>query len=280
MGNTNGPEPEEAIVLRSIRHGETSRILTLFGRKRGRFAVIAKGVRRSKGSGVSGTIEPPSLIEAQVYFKKTRSVQTLGQVSLLDGYREIKSDLTVTAYASVVLQYMYRSFTDDDANNFAYMTAVQALANLEETLSNVANSTSNNSSGRIGEILSLILGNFQLGLIEALGFGINLSECPICHELITDVGHFNLLVFNSGGISCTTCKPSGEHVQPLTGETVRILHRLSHNGISGTKNLRISKTARDELIKVLEKYLKFHQPSLGDLSALAMLEKLENPVTI
>ncbi len=280
MSKNIGPKPEEALVLRSIRHGETSRILTLFSRKHGKFAVIAKGARRSKGSGISGTIEPPSLIEAQVYFKKTRSVQTLGQVSLIDGYRALKTDLTVTAYASVVLQYMYRSFTDDDVNEVAFINAISALSRLEKVQNHSEASTTAASKGRNGEKLRLILGNFQLELIEALGFGIDLSQCPICHKTEADIGRYNLLVFDSGGICCTTCKPSGNQAQPLTGETVRILRRLSSTGISGIKNLRISKIARDELIKILEKYLKYHQPSLGNLTSLAMLDKLENPVII
>ncbi|MBT3232865.1 MAG: DNA repair protein RecO [Calditrichaeota bacterium] len=280
MNKKNGPEPSEAIVLRSIRHGETSRIVTLFDREHGKYAVIAKGARRSKGSGNSGTLEPPSLIEAQVYFKKTRSVQTLGHVTLIDGYRAIKSDLSVTAYASVVLQYLYRSFTDGDANEIAFLNAIRALSNFEHAQNPSETIASNIMQDRISERLRLILGSFQLELIEALGFGISLLECPVCHKSDPDIGHYNLLVFDSGGICCTSCKPSGNQAQPLTGETVRILRRLSSNGVSGIKNLRVSKAARDELINILGKYLKYHHHSLGDLTSLAMLDKLENPVII
>src|SRR6476469_7944163 len=47
----------EAVVLRSMRHGEADRILHLYTPNRGRVSAIAKGVRRSR-SRFGGRLEP------------------------------------------------------------------------------------------------------------------------------------------------------------------------------------------------------------------------------
>lgn len=70
----------DAVVLRSMRYGETSRIVTLFTRERGKVAVLARGARTVK-SRFGSTLEPLSLVEALVSMRPTRTLQTLRETS-------------------------------------------------------------------------------------------------------------------------------------------------------------------------------------------------------
>jgi len=264
MNRSKGPEKEKALVIRSIRHGESSRIVTLFGERHGKFAVIAKGARKSRSGAALGTIDPPSQIEALVYFKASRSVQTLGQVSLLEGYRNIKSDLSLMAYTAVILQYINRAVTDGEPNIEAYEIAKQALINLE------------NGKGDP----RLVLWLFQLDMIRIVGFELNPFPCPICDKPVAQIDRRNLLLLDAGAICCHKCKPSNGQTLPLSGESVSILRRLSNGAGAGLKNLKVSSAARDEITRTLNKFLKYHHPSVGELTALDMLDQLENPENV
>lgn len=64
----------DAVVLRGMDYGETSRILTLFTRRHGIIGAIAKGVRRP-GSRFGSTLQPLSVIQAVYYYKAERDLQ-------------------------------------------------------------------------------------------------------------------------------------------------------------------------------------------------------------
>ena len=63
----------DAIVLRSIDYGETSRIVTLFTRERGKIGVMAKGARANR-SRFGSTLEPLSHINVVLYYKPGRDL--------------------------------------------------------------------------------------------------------------------------------------------------------------------------------------------------------------
>lgn len=259
----NDPAREEALVIRSIRYSESSRIVTFFGQKKGKFTVIAKGSRRQRSGSALSAVEPPGRIEAIVYFKPGRSVQTLGQISVLDGYRAIRNDLALTGFSSVILQLLNVSFTDYESNEEAYRHSVEALENLSNP--------DNNSR--------LVLWSFMLNLIRAIGFGIDFYQCPVCGKSIADISRNNLLLLETGKICCYTCTPvNGSHLS-LSGESVSILRQVSSKPLSVIRNLRFSINAKREITSILEQFLRFHHPNAGKLTALSMLDNLESPLS-
>jgi len=256
--NDKGPSKETSFVLRSIRHGETSRIVTLFSQSRGKFAVIAKGARKVKSGSALGSISPPSLIEAIVFFKPSRSVQILGQVSLIDGYSKIKKDLSLMAYAAAILQIIERSFTDAEPNQPAYRLLIDTLAELETS-----------SLHR-----RIILWQFELKLLEVIGFLLNPLPCPICNSKSAAIGQNNHLMLDEGAICCTHCDPGSRQRFRLSGESVSILRLLSNGNQNMLNKLKPSERAFNEISTAIEKYMKYHHQSLGKLTALKLLEKL------
>lgn len=268
-----GPVKEEAIVLRSIRHGESSRIVTLFGRSRGRFAVIAKGARKGKAGSIGGNIEPPNLIEALVYFKASRSVQIIGQVTVLQRYPRIKEDLALTGYAAVILELVGKTLTDSEPNELTFNAVLNALQRFE------------NDKGNRRVNLWL----FQIDLIKAAGFELDPFPCKVCGSKIASIGYRNQFLLESGSVCCSTCFASSEnqyqeenvspsrHIVMLSGESASLLRRISENKQNSLSRLKPSSTAKTELTRVLTQYLRFHLPSGGSMPAMEMLDKLEGP---
>jgi len=97
----------EAIVLRGVDFGDTSRIVTLLTPVRGRMACMAKGARR-KNSPTGAVLGTLNLIEAVYYWKDGREVQTLGEVTLLDGFAALRADLERSAYAAFPLELVVK----------------------------------------------------------------------------------------------------------------------------------------------------------------------------
>ena len=75
----------EAIVLRTMKYRETSRIATLYTKERGKVSVIAKGARDGK-SRMGGALQPMNHVVALVYMKESRDLQLLTQCDLAGHY--------------------------------------------------------------------------------------------------------------------------------------------------------------------------------------------------
>lgn len=82
----------EAVVLRSLDYGETSQIVTLFTREKGKLGVMAKGARRPKSS-FGATLQPMAYTQVVFYYKPTRTLQTLSESSHVESFHRLRRDL-------------------------------------------------------------------------------------------------------------------------------------------------------------------------------------------
>ncbi len=261
MSIASNPLKEKALVLRSIRHGESSRIITLFGETLGKFAVIAKGTRRVKRTIDGGTLEPPAIIEAVVYFKPSRNVQNIGQVSNIENFSHIKQDLDLSAYSAVILELINRAFTDAEPNPDVLELCIDTMRILEI----------NNMHHR------LTLWSFSLKLLKFIGFAFDPYACPVCNKSKAEIGSNNLFWIDAGGICCPKCRPEYGKSIPVGAESIRIL-RDTYSGSKLLNRIKPSGKAIIEITNLLNQFLKYHHPGIGKLKALEMLERLENPL--
>jgi len=269
MFDRAGQFKEEALVVRSIRHSESSRIFTLFGKTTGKMAVLGKGSRRAKGGGAGAGCEPPSRIEAIIYAKPGRGVQNLGTTTILSGYDRIRNDLNLTAYAAAIQELLVRSFTDGETNEAAFNAAVGALELMEIYEGDPR----------------LVLWRFILDLISALGFEIDLFTCPVCGAEKAPVGLRNPFWVSSGAVVCRNCTAElangaeadihGVTTLAVTGESVSLLRTIESSPMTILSRLRPSPHARREISLMLESYLRYHHPEIGSLPAFAMIGQLE-----
>ncbi len=119
-------ERTEAVVLRGVDFSETSRIVTLLTPARGRMACMAAGARRTK-SPLSAVLDTFNRVEIVYYWKESRSVQKLGETTLLDGYSGVKRDLKKSAYAAFPLELAYKVAQENEPSQALYSTLVTGL---------------------------------------------------------------------------------------------------------------------------------------------------------
>jgi DNA repair protein RecO (recombination protein O) len=70
----------DAVVLRALDYGETSRIVTLLTRRHGVLSALAKGARRPT-SRFGATLQPMAYVQVVYYYKEGRGLQTLKEAA-------------------------------------------------------------------------------------------------------------------------------------------------------------------------------------------------------
>ena len=122
-------EKTEAIVLRAIDFQESSLIVTLFTKKHGKVAVIAKGARRPK-SKLAAFFVPGQILEAVIFMKETREVQTLSDVSYLRKLDNLRTDLEKMALAVTALELTSQIIHSHEPNEDLFELLVKCFHGL------------------------------------------------------------------------------------------------------------------------------------------------------
>ncbi|MFP4502881.1 MAG: DNA repair protein RecO [Candidatus Hydrogenedentota bacterium] len=123
-------ERTEALVLRGVDFSETSRIVTFLTPDRGVVTCMAKGARR-KRSPLAAALDTFNRVELVYYWKDGRSVQTLAEASVLDGFRRLKADLEKSAYAAFPVELAGKAAGENAPAHGLYDTLVRGLAGME-----------------------------------------------------------------------------------------------------------------------------------------------------
>ena len=122
-------EKAEAIVLKTLNHGDTSKIITLYSREVGRLKLIAKGVRSPKSKAM-GLFQPTRHIQVIYYSKATSELQLFKSGELIDGFFGLEEDFDRLTLAQVMVELMDRSVEDEESHPRLFQLLVDSLARL------------------------------------------------------------------------------------------------------------------------------------------------------
>jgi DNA repair protein RecO (recombination protein O) len=119
-------ERSEALVMRGVDFSETSRIVTFLTPGRGLVTCLAKGARR-KNSPLTSALDTFNRVELVYYWKDSRAVQNLGEVSVLDTWRPLKADLAKGAYAAFAFEIAQRAAQENAPSEELFQALVGGL---------------------------------------------------------------------------------------------------------------------------------------------------------
>ncbi|MFH1011358.1 MAG: DNA repair protein RecO [bacterium] len=245
----------EGIVLHSLRHGETSRIITLFAREHGKVALIAKGARTKKG-GVGAALEPFTRGAFLYYSKSTRDVQLLKEVSVLDAHSGLRQTLPLLSIASALAELCHLTLKDADPHPDIYDILETSLKALDGAPLNPLP----------------VLWKFELELFAALGFAVSLDRCSECgSELRPPFSAHVGFRFENGGFIEPKCQQKSKTDGALSAQAFSALSFVSRHPIGQIGKLVLSTGACNEIQDFLGKYLSYHLPVREHLRSLAAL---------
>ncbi len=236
----------DAIVLKAMKYGETSKIVTLYTRDFGRLSVLAKGARaRNKRFGSS--LEPLSCVSAVFYKKEHRDLHLLTQCTVRTPLRRIPEDLEKLAAAMALVELVLGVAHQEEKNEEMFALLCSTLAAIDIATKNVGNA----------------LYFFEVRLFDILGFKPNFHACLRCSRPLEEISTGVSIEILHGGVICDGCSAMPRPGRSISAPALKVLQRLqvlAEPGLSSTISLHAG--LREELADFLDAYLRNHVEGL------------------
>jgi DNA repair protein RecO (recombination protein O) len=243
------------LVLHTVRHGETSLILTVFCRELGKVGLMAKGARGKSKLGSAAALE--LLCEAQFvfYHKANRDLQLLKEWTALDAHRALRAELDSVTVASAVSELLAKCLRERDAHPELYDATSDVLKALDQ---------------RPASPLP-ILWLFELLLFRALGFELALRTCAVTGAPLSPPFSAPVRYRLSDGAFLRPEAKSTAQDGELSAEAFAVLSGLSSATPRFAGRLKVTPGLQKEISAFLARYLETHLPVAGKLRSLKAL---------
>ena len=120
-----------AIVLRTMRMGETSSLVTLYAQECGKLKAMARGARKPK-SRFGAALGLMTEVQAVCYVKETRDLQTLSECTLLKPAPDLSQSLERLSFGSAACELVDRLTIEGENNPRLYQCLSGVLHGLAE----------------------------------------------------------------------------------------------------------------------------------------------------
>jgi DNA repair protein RecO (recombination protein O) len=123
----------KGIVLRTVKYGETSVIVTILTELFGLQSYLVNGVRTSKGKGGSkaGMFQPAAMLDLVIYHQESKNLNRLKEYSWSYLYRNILSDVISNAIALFMIELLQKCLKQPEPNPELFYFMEDALTGLD-----------------------------------------------------------------------------------------------------------------------------------------------------
>jgi len=237
----------KGIVLRTIKYGETSIVVTIFTELFGIQSYLVNGIRSSaKTSSKASLFQPTSILEMEVYHNELKNLQRIKEFKWNYLYKNILSDVTKNSVAVYMIELLQKCLKQPENNTALFEFCEKALVQLDVAEDSV---TAN---------FPLY---FSLQLVHFFGFSIrdNYSK----EKLILDL--------QEGAF--TDIAP--QHSYFLDGDYSSFISQLlkmqSANELS---KIKLNKGSRREMLLALQTFYALHIQEFGVMKTLPVLHEI------
>ena len=130
----------KGIVLRAIKYGETSLVLTVFTELFGLQSYIVNGVRTvsKKGSSKSVFFQPSAILDLVVYHNEFKNLQRIKEYKWAHLYQHIFSDVRKNSVALFMVELLTKCLKQPEPNPELFYFVEDALVHLDRSGDTVA----------------------------------------------------------------------------------------------------------------------------------------------
>jgi DNA repair protein RecO (recombination protein O) len=243
----------DAIVLKTMKYGDTSQIVTLFSREHGKLSVIAKGIRNRQKAGAGGA-EPMSCIRAVIYKKPGKELHLMSQCDRLPVFRGLADDLKRMAGAMAAVELTNLSLPPEEPHADVF----ELLSRTLESLGNATRSPEN------------ALYYYEIQLLGILGFRPELRSCVECGRTMAMIAGDGLKYcsISTHGLICSRCEDRGYRGERVSLAALGALHGLQEARHPEAASCIILSTAmRDEVGGALRHLVLHHLTGMKPLQS-------------
>lgn|GEM_PF-499625 len=198
---------DNALVLRSLRYRETSRITTMLTERFGKVTVIGKGARDIK-SPFGASLEPLTAGQIVFYLKPNRTLHLLRAAWVDHLYSSTLADPEGYHLATAALEFIYKILPDEDPCPEVFSVLTRFLSELDVAP----------GSPRAAVLFKA----FQLRIVSLLGYTPQVDECAGCGRSTDQQAGFGVA---EGGLICKQC-PGRSQVLPVSADSLRMLRAI------------------------------------------------------
>ncbi len=238
----------KGIVLRTVKYGETSIVVTIFTELFGVQSYLVNGVRTStkKGAGKANLFQPSAILDLVVYYNELKHLNRIKEFKWAVIYQHILSDVPKNAVALFMVELLTRCLKQPEGNPGLFHFIEDIFMKLEE------------SSGAAMANLPLF---FALHLPFHFGFRItdNYSDQNSYLDLLEgsfvaeQPRHPHFLEGKQAAVTSQLLKV----MQPEELEDIKLNHDFRRN-----------------LLYVYETYYALHIPDFGTMKSLPVLREI------
>jgi DNA repair protein RecO (recombination protein O) len=241
----------EAIVLRKIDFKESSLIVTLFTRKHGVVAVIAKGARRPR-SKFAALLVPGQALEVVFYMKTTRNVQTLSDASSLLKLDQLSRDIEKMALTMTAMELAGQVLHENEVNEqlFDFLLTLLRWLNKKESVSRI------------------MFPYIQLRVLERIGIGLQPDESVETESC--SGGYINI---QTGTLST---RSEGDPSILLSEKQFIFLKEALFSKKSSIFEKKLVNNELSDLIEYLDKYIRYHVEGVKPRRSDEIFEQILN----
>ena len=129
----------KGIVLRAVKYGETSLIVTMFTELFGLQSYLVNGVRTSskKGSGKANLFQPTAILDMVVYNNELKHLNRIKEFKWSYLYQHIFSDVPKNAVALFMIELLTKCSKQPEANPELFEFCEDAFIHLDESTGSV-----------------------------------------------------------------------------------------------------------------------------------------------
>jgi DNA repair protein RecO (recombination protein O) len=237
----------KGIVLRTIKYGETSVVVSIFTELFGLQTYMVNGVRTTKRSSAKANhFQPGSILEMVVYHSDIKSMQRIKEFKWNYLYENILSDVTRNSIALYMIELLHKSLKQPEKNADLFYFFEAALMNLD-------------TAGKT-TVANFAL-YFSLQLTHFFGFRMNDDYDAVQNILDLQEGMF------------VTEQPThpyfldGEYAS-LTSQLLKVMQPYELD------DFKLNRDTRRKLLSSYEDYYALHIQDFGKMKTLTVLHEL------
>lgn len=223
----------EAFVLKTSPFRTSSLIVTTFSRRFGKVKGIVKGVRR-EGFISTSAFEPFSLIEMVFYEKIHSELHLISEVSILDSFEKLRTDLEVLATAYSLIEWV-DSLTEPHDPHESVFELLHLIFNLLPSFPP-----------------SLLARLFEVRILHEIGLLPHLESCMGCGKDRPEKACFSI---KQGGIFCLACRQRSPEARTLSKDTLEAMRFFIEKDTSEAVHFSLGEKVEREMSGVVEKFL-------------------------
>ncbi len=234
----------QAIVLHSIKYGESRLIVDMFTRSHGKLSFIVSLPKSQKSKVKKQYFQPLSLLEVEADVRPRVQLQKLADVRLAHPFSSIPFEPHKLSIGLFVAEFLYYALRGEQQNTPLFDYVTNSIQWLDSQTGHFAN-------------FHLV---FLMRMSRFLGFYPNLEDYAPGHYFDLRESEF-----------CAVPPVHRDFLRPDEAEKIQLMMRMDYPTM---RLYRMTHSERNRLLEVALTYYRLHLPDFPELKSLQVLKEL------